>query len=156
MTSQSTPGSGNDFVVDLFLRNVHALTERLHGMRLGTGAGVDEAPWSDGQIRIPRAFSPDRIDYDRRFIRATLAHFAPGAPSGRVVAVPTDEARVIHANGIRNHDRYRLYLAMLRAGEPVPPIFVELRGSRYHILDGNHRTHAARDAGVTSLVGMIV
>jgi hypothetical protein len=117
--------------------------------------GQPAEPWTDSRIRIPRATDRARRDYDLRFIAETVTCFAPHAEDFEVVVVPTNETQVVHANGIRNHDRYDLYRAMLSAGEPVPPIYVERLGARFYIRDGNHRTFAARAVGVPCLIGLL-
>lgn len=146
--------------LDTLRDGAHVLSRALFRVAIGSPGAVADSvvpePWSDGSIRIPRAADPARLSYDRRFIHDVLAYFAPNAPAVAVVSVPTDVDRVVHANGVRNHDRYELYRTMLSAGEPVPPIFVERLGDRYFVRDGNHRTHAARAAGISQLVGLLV
>jgi hypothetical protein len=147
------PDAASEALLDTLLPAAQALSRQLFRIPDGSGSAP---PWTDGRIRIPRAGAPEREAYERRFVSEVLAWFAPHATAVRALAVPTDEARVIHANGIRNHARYELYVAMLEAGEPVPPIFVERRGGLFHIRDGNHRTYAARRVGVRELVALTV
>lgn len=120
---------------------------------LSTGRSV--RPWvgRDG-LRIPRARDARREAWELGFLELLLGAYGVESTQVRVVQVPTALQRVEHANGVRSPARFGLYLRMLSAGEPVPPIFVERTGARWFIRDGNHRTHAAREAGVPFLVGL--
>ena len=112
-------------------------------------------PWmgKDG-LKIPRAADPLRLTWELRFLELLLETYRVSLQEVRVVRVRTSLSRVEHANGVRSQARFVLYRNMLAAGEPVPPLFVERRGERWFIRDGNHRTHAAREAGIPWLVGI--
>ena len=146
---------GEASTTDTLLVEVHALMRRTFTRSIAPlEAGEAPPPWTDGHIAIPRACDPRRVVWDGRFLRATLDYFGRGLPGFEVVLVSTDETRVVHANGIRNHDRFELYRSMLAAGEPVPPIYVEPSAQGLLIRDGNHRTYAARAEGIPFLVGV--
>lgn len=112
--------------------------------------------WTDGFIRIPRWSDPRRVEWERVFVALCEREFLKPGQRFEPVAVPTAEAAVVPKNGIVNYDRYFLYKAMLEAGEPVPPIVVERYGDLFYIPDGNHRTYAARAAGVKTLRGLAI
>lgn len=142
-------------MTDVLLSALHDLMRQHFRVPVETVAGTcPSTRWSDGRIAIPRAGDPARVDWDRRFVEAVLAYFGTASSRYEAVVVPTSEAVVVHANGVRNYDRYDLYRAILGAGEPAPPIYVEPLGASFYIKDGNHRTYAARAVGVTHLVGI--
>lgn len=140
-------------------RRVRQSMARTHLHPLATSGavpgGTAPRPWAgkDG-LRIPRAADARRLDWELRFLQLLLEVYGLSAHQAQVVRVPAALEAVEHANGVKSPSRYALYRRMLAAGEPVPPILVEHRGDRWFIWDGNHRTHAARDAGVPFLVGI--
>ena len=66
-------------------------------------------------------------------------------------------ADLVMTNPVANRARHGMYSRILAAGEAVPPLVVEeLAGGKLRVVDGNHRTQAARDVGVSRLVAFLL
>lgn len=99
-------------------------------------------------IRIPVNGTPERREWNRKYMQGIAGAFA-GGNLGRLrsIKVPVDEPTLSGSNMAVNKDRLRLYKRMLAAGDRLPPVVVQKSNQGWRLLDGNHRLEAARALG---------
>lgn len=103
-------------------------------------------------IRIPVNGTPERREWNRKYMQGIAGAFAGGNLKGlRSVHVPVDEPSLSGGNMALNKDRLRLYRRMLAAGDRLPPVVVQPSGTGWRLLDGNHRLEAAKALGIKRL-----
>lgn len=102
--------------------------------------------WRSSDVSIPSADHPRRAQYDKSYHQALTDYYS----HSQLVPETFQVAELDPQNLPVNKDRYNLYSRMARAGDRLPPILVDDRGK---VVDGSHRVHAARDAGVKELPG---
>jgi len=108
---------------------------------------VETNPWRGEPIRIPKAGTKARKQYDKEFKTNIAENFAGGDLTRlKPVRVPLTEH--LGSNMAVNQSRLKLYKRMLKAGDKLPPAVVKRMGEGFHLLDGNHRAEAARHAGL--------
>lgn len=105
-------------------------------------SGVWES--EDGLV-IPKHGTPERQRWDQRFMSGIQQAFGRGKPT------TIDVASAMNLNGIRNYNRFNLYKEMAAAGDPLPPVVVRQTPYGVEVVDGNHRHHAAKAAGVSTM-----
>lgn len=107
-----------------------------------SSSGVWES--EDGLV-IPKHGTPERQRWDQRFMSGIQQAFGRGKPT------TIDVASAMNLNGVRNYNRFNLYKEMAAAGDPLPPVVVRQTPYGVEVVDGNHRHHAAKAAGVSTM-----
>jgi hypothetical protein len=119
---------------------------------------------------IPSIDSPDRPEYDRKFIKTFVKMHIGDSPERvqnamsnadfYIGEIPADRQHVSHKNPMVYRASFEAYQVMLALGEPLHPAYAfhHSKGDgddHYHIEDGNHRVYAAQSVGAPTVPAII-
>lgn len=105
-------------------------------------------------LSVPHSTNPARAEYDQRFLQSLDTHFGGGVGKTlKPVKVPLSSVSTSAGNMPVVKDRLSFYTRMAREGERLPPVVVRRSGTKFDMVDGNHRTAAAQAAGLRHIDG---
>jgi GNAT superfamily N-acetyltransferase len=137
-----TPG-GPD-VVHMKFGNLQKAIPKKHWVENTGGFG--------NPLRIPVSSNPDRKAWDQEFLRGVEDRF-PGVKELRDIDI--DKIVGGNSRGVANKDRFQLY-SKIAGSDRLPPVVVRPLGDKYELLDGTHRTEAAKAKKLKTIPGVVM
>lgn len=135
------------------LHNKQDVTLQLLGYQDQTLKNDNQCWRSKDGLAIPTQSNPKRLIWNEQYHNLIVDTFAK---SQEVLACQVDISKLSGSNVVVNPNRFKLYKAMLKAGETLPPVVLRYDGDGLNLVDGNHRQAAAIDVGIDYINAVVV